>query len=181
METKLIWNQFSDALKKFILSKVKEKNIAEDILQEVFIKIHLKKHLLQQETKLKPWLFSIANNAILDYFRKNKSNISKNIFDLKEEQEEDTHSAKDCLLPLILNLPKTYKEVLLLSEIKGLKQKEVAQQLNLSLAATKSRILRGKEALKKGFIACCDYTLTKEGHLKGEHKNIEDCKVCGNH
>lgn len=177
MDTKTIWNEFSIALKKFILSKVKEETIADDILQEVFIKIHLKKHMLQKEAKLKPWLFTIANNCILDYFRNNK-NHPLNLTLSYEEESSETHNAKDCLLPLILNLPKIYKEALLLSEIKALKQKEVAKTLNISLPAAKSRILRGKKELKKGFIACCDYTLDENGHLKGEHKDKTDCKVC---
>jgi RNA polymerase sigma-70 factor (ECF subfamily) len=178
METKLIWKQFSEALKSFILSKVKEETIADDILQEVFIKIHLKKHLLQKEAKLKSWIFTIANNCINDYFRKHLKELPKELELSLTEDETEEHSAKDCLLPLILNLPKNYKEALLLSEIKGLKQKEVALQLKLTLPATKSRILRGREELKKGFMVCCDYTLDEKGHLKGEHKDKPDCKVC---
>lgn len=178
METKQIWNQFSAALKKFITSKVKNETVADDILQEVFVKIHLKKHLLQKEAKLKSWLFTIANNCINDYFRLNSKMTPHESIPITENEEADAHSAKDCVLPLILNLPKTYKEALLLSEIKGLKQQEVANKLSISLSAAKSRILRGKEALKKGFIACCDYTLDENGHLKGEHKDKSDCKVC---
>ncbi len=82
------------------------------------------------------------------------------------------------MIPLILNLPKKYKEALLLSEIKGVKQSEVATQLKISLPAAKSRILRGRELLKKGFMDCCNYTLDKDGHLKGEHQDKSDCKVC---
>jgi RNA polymerase sigma-70 factor (ECF subfamily) len=128
MDTKTIWNDFSSALHRFIVSKVKEETIADDILQEVFIKIHLKKHLLQKEVKLKSWLFTIANNSINDYFRKHKT-ASQEIIPISESDDTEAHSAKDCLLPLILNLPKNYKEALLLSEIKGLKQKEVAENL----------------------------------------------------
>ena len=65
-----------------------------------------------------------------------------------------------------------------LASIKGKKQAEISDQLKISLAATKSRILRGKELLKHGFMECCNYTLDEHGHLKGEHQNIEDCKVC---
>lgn len=179
METEKIWSKFSTALKKFILSKVNDVTIADDILQEVFIKIHLKKDALKKKDSLKSWLFTIANNTTLDYFRKRDlilPNESNN--NLSEDSSKDSHDATDCIVPLILNLPKKYKEALLLTEVKGLKQQATADQLGISLTAAKSRIQRGRDLLKKGFINCCDYTLDENGFLKGEHKNIEDCKVC---
>lgn len=178
MNTEKIWSEFSLALKKFILSKTKNESITEDILQEVFIKIHLHKNELQKKDRLKSWLFSIANNTTLDYFRK-KELVLPALEDSKViESEKDKHDATDCIVPLILNLPKKYKEILLLTEVKGMKQQQAADQLGLSLTAVKSRVLRGREQLKKGFMDCCDYKLDENGLLKGEHKNIEDCKVC---
>ncbi len=180
METQLIWSQFSEALKKFIISKVKDETVAEDLLQEIFIKIHLKKETLQKKDRLKSWLFAIANNAINDYFKKhNKPKIEINDNLTEDKGEPQDHDAKDCLLPLILNLPKKYKEVLLLTDIKGLKQAAAATELRITLTATKSRVQRGRDLLKQGFMQCCDYTLDENGHLKGEHKDSSECKVCG--
>lgn len=179
METEKIWSEFSTALKKFILSKVKDETIADDILQEVFIKIHLKKNELQKKDRLKSWLFTIANNTTLDYFRKRDLVVPNEANDSSiEDTTKDSHDATDCIVPLILNLPKKYKEALLLTEVKGLKQQAAADKLGISLTAAKSRVQRGRDLLKKGFINCCDYTLDKNGFLKGEHKNIDDCKVC---
>ena len=179
MKTEKIWSEFSEGLKKFILSKVKDEAIADDVLQDVFIKIHLHKNNLQKEDRLKAWLFQIANNATNDYFRKQK--ITGHVPSTKEPSEApeaEDHEAKDCLVPLILNLPKKYKEALLLTEIKGLKQSATAEKLQISLPAAKSRIQRGRELLKQGFMDCCNYTLDEKGHLKGEHQDKEDCKVC---
>ena len=67
---------------------------------------------------------------------------------------------------------------MLLSEIKGLKQAEVARTLGISLSGAKSRIQRGRKLLKDGFIACCDYKLNESGYLVGEHKDKKDCKIC---
>ncbi|WP_139959546.1 sigma-70 family RNA polymerase sigma factor [Flavicella sediminum] len=178
METEKIWKEFSNSLLKFILSKVKNPTVADDILQEVFIKIHLQKETLQKKDRLKSWIFTICNNTINDYFRKHTLATTNELKEAADTSKNENHDAKDCLLPLILNLPKHYKEALLLSELKGWKQQAVADQLKISLPAAKSRILRGREALKKGFIACCDYTLDEHGHLIGEHKDKADCKVC---
>lgn len=179
MDTNRIWAEFSAALHRFITNKVKDIAVADDLLQEVFVKIHLQKNTLQKKDRLKSWIYTIANNAVNDHFRKKQKDVvllsHKKIVGTEETPK---HNAQDCLLPLIKNLPDIYSEVLYLSEIKGYKQKEVAQQLNISLPATKSRILRGRDLLKKGFMDCCDYKLDAQGHLRGEQKNKADCKVC---
>ncbi len=179
MDTNIIWAEFSAALHRFIVNKVKNTAAADDLLQEVFVKIHLQKKTLQKKDRLKSWIYTIANNTVKDYFRKKqKEAVLLSNEKIASTEETLKHEAQDCLLPLIKNLPDTYREVLYLSEIKGYKQKEVAQQLNISLPATKSRILRGRDLLKKGFMDCCDYKLDAQGHLRGEHKNKADCKVC---
>lgn len=179
MNTNTIWADFSAALYRFITRKVKDASVAEDLLQEVFVKIHLQKNTLQKKYRLKSWLYTIANNTIMDYFRKKqKDAVLLSNEEIASTEETLKHDAHDCLLPLIKNLPDTYREALYLSEIKGHKQKEVARQLNISLPATKSRILRGRDLLKKGFMDCCDYKLDAQGNLRGEHKNKADCKVC---
>ena len=75
-------------------------------------------------------------------------------------------------------LPKKYRDPLFLSDIKGLKQAEVASQLNLLLPTTKSRIQRARKLIAQGYVKCCDFTINQKGHLVGEIKNKEDCKVC---
>jgi RNA polymerase sigma-70 factor (ECF subfamily) len=179
MKTEKIWSAFSDTLKKFILSKVKDEVITDDILQEVFIKIHLNKSKIQKKDRIKSWLFTIAKNTTSDYFRKKDFIVpyAPN-YKFHDVNSKDHHDARDCIVPLILNLPKKHKEVLLLTEIKGLKQQEAADQLGISLASAKSRVLRGRKLLKKGFMDCCNYTQDKSGFLKGEHKSIAECKVC---
>jgi len=179
METTKIWNEFSSALKRFIISRVKNEDIANDLLQEVFIKIHLNIDTLKKQESIKSWVFTITNNVIKDYFKKlGKSSTYTLEFSSLEDEITEEHSAKDCLLPLIKNLSPTYKDALLLSEIKGLKQAEIAKQLNISLSGAKSRIQRGRNLLKRGFMDCCDYKLNESGHLTGEHKGKKDCKIC---
>lgn len=179
METTTIWNEFSESLKRFILSRVKDSEAVDDLLQEVFIKIHLNIHTLKKQKSIKSWIFTIANNVVMDYFNKNSkitnSTIEKPVI---EDELLEEHTAIDCILPLIKNLPSTYKHAMILSEIKGLKQTEVAKLLNISLSGAKSKIQRGRNLLKQGFIDCCDYKLNESGYLVGEHKSKKDCKIC---
>ena len=65
-----IWKRMGDEIYFFILKKVKDRNIANDVFQEVFLKIHANIGSLKQEGKLKSWAFQIVRNEIANYFIK---------------------------------------------------------------------------------------------------------------
>lgn len=173
-----VWNQFSNDLKTYIFSKVKNEENTNDILQDVFVKIHLNIDKLQKKESLKSWLFSITHNTIMNFFNKKELNSITEMMVIEERQETEGHEAKNCIIPLINHLPELYREPLLQSEIYGKKQTEVAKMMGLTLSATKSRIQRGRKLLQQGFMECCNYKLNKEGLLVGEHKEKEECKMC---
>lgn len=176
METTEIWKQFSDILKKYIYSKVKNKEVTNDLLQEVFIRIHLNKDNIKKTDRLKSWVYTITHHEIMDYFKKQSKPIPA--FETTDSEIKPPHTAENCLLPLINNMPDRYKEALLLSEIKGKKLAEVAEILNISLSGAKSRVQRGRRLLQQGFMDCCNYSLNSDGFLIGELKEKENCKVC---
>ncbi len=180
MTTKQIWEAYSQDLKRFILSKVKNEAIADDILQDTFIKIHTKLDTLKDATKVKAWLFSIARHSVLDYFKTSNQTFEIANFETEARIKETKHTEKECLYGIIKNLPKKYREPLFLSDIKGLKQAEVAKQLNLNLPTTKSQIQRARKMVAQGFKDCCDFVENDKGVLVGEIKEKEDCKVCNN-
>lgn len=178
MTTKGVWGIYAEDIRHFILSKVKNPVITEDILQETFIKVHTKLHTLKDEGKLKSWLFSIARYTILDYFRESKREIHVDDLEIESEPEMKEHSEQDCLRGIIKSLPKKYRDPLFLSDIKGLKQQEVANQLHLSLSTVKSQIQRARKQIAQGFMDCCGFKMNDEGHLVGEIQDKADCKVC---
>jgi RNA polymerase sigma-70 factor (ECF subfamily) len=179
MDTKDVWTTYHDDVRRFIKSKIKGEHIVDDLLQETFIKIHTKLDTLKSESKIKPWVFTIARNAMFDYF-KNKEFLSEGSAVIVEpdSSEIDNHTEKDCLRGIIKRLPKKYRDPLFLSDIKGFKQKDVAEQLNLELPTTKSRIQRARKLIAQGYMECCDYKMNAKGHLVGEIKEKEDCKIC---
>ena len=178
MTTNEVWKQYSEDVKRFIVSKVHEKTLADDILQDTFMKIHTKLHTLKDARKLKSWIFTIARNSIMDFFRASK--ISFEVADLGSEidTEEDYHTEKDCLIGILQNLPKKYRTTLFLSDIKGMKPSEVAKQLNQNLPTTKSQIQRARKLIAQGFMDCCGFVLNEQGYLVGEIQEKENCKVC---
>ncbi len=176
METKEIWDKYSKELRLYLLGKTGNKDLTEDILQEAFLKVHLKRSHLKSPDLLRPWLYRIINNTLIDFYR------TKDVVHSAEvpvtSEETDSHTAENCLLPLIHRLPIKYREALMLSEIKGHKQSKVAEILQISLSGAKARIQRGRKLLQEGFMDCCDYSMNEEGLLVGEGKSETDCKVC---
>ena len=178
MTTKQVWTSYSEDLKRFIISKVKDTAIADDILQDTFIKIHTKLQTLKNVDKLKAWCFTIARNSILDYWKSTNKTFEIANFETEIEILKNNHTEKDCLKNILNNLPKIYRDPLFLSDIKGLKQQEVANQLNQSLSTTKSQIQRARKLIAQGFMDCCGFVLNKDGNLVGEIQEKKDCKVC---
>ena len=178
MGTQEIWTKYHKDIKSFIYSKVKDEQVTYDLLQETFIKVHTKLHTLQQQEKLKSWVFTIARYTVLDYFRDRKTSVEHYDNEVLTEEDPSGHDEKDCLYGILKTLPKKYRDPLFLSDIKGLKQSEAAIQLKLKLPTLKSRIQRARILIQEGYIKCCDFKINDRGHLVGEIKDKKDCKVC---
>ncbi len=170
-----IWKEFNKQLLAFIISKVKDKSIAEDILQDVFIKVHQNIASLESKDKLSAWLYTISRNSIFDYYRKNAIKFSDiNLDELEHSSKVKNEHLNSCIEILIKSMPQDYGEVLNASELQGQKQKQIAQSQGLSLPAVKSRVKRGREQLKDKLKACCDFEFKEDGGVESYCK-----KQCG--
>src|SRR5687768_3667648 len=67
--TKDVWEAFRERLMRFVLARVSDANDAEDILQEVFVRIHTRLHTLQAQEKLEAWVYQITRNALAEHYR----------------------------------------------------------------------------------------------------------------
>ena len=174
----LIWKEFHKQLDGFIYSHIKEREITNDILQDIFVKIQSNIDTLKDESKLNPWIYQIARNAINDHFRKLKPQFDLHDYDsIEGEQAFDNGELQNCLKPFINQLDDKYKEAIILTEFNGLTQKQLAQKLKISYSGAKSRVQRAKESLKTLFTDCCTIQSDKYGNIVDyEHKrNCNDC------
>lgn len=174
MNTEKIYAEFKDDLYRFILSRVKDSQVANDILQEVFIKIHLNLSNLKSENKLTSWLYQITRNAVVDYFRKSKP--LDLLVDLVDESQESASyfDFEKCVLRFVAELPEKYREALVKTELGTLSQKEYATEAGISYSGAKSRVQRAKEELKELFVACCA-TKNQPENAEIEFKDPNDC------
>ena len=178
--TETLYHQFHQELEHFILSKVKDKAIAKDVLQDVFIKIHLHLHTIKDSSKLKAWIFQLTRNTIVDYYRKHKSmdDVADLQSDIIESNLPSEQGLESCVTPFIAQLPPKYQEALTLTDIKGLSQTQLAAQLNISYAAAKSRVQRARQKLKTIFTDCCHIHTDRYGNVLSYEK--VDCgNGCG--
>lgn len=154
-EIQNIWKDLHQELQKFIFFKVKNKEVSEDILQDVFLKIQLNVHTLKDSSKLTSWVYQITRNRISDHFRKTDNSLSIEDIDIvKADEDIDFLKLSDCINSKINNLPNKYKEALLLTILRDFSQIELAEYLGISYSGAKSRVQRGKEKVKVQVLNC---------------------------
>lgn len=176
--TEKIWKDFNKELLRFIKKRVKDNDIANDLLQDIFIKIHLKLSTLSDTDKLTSWVYQITRNSIFDYYKKHKhfTDIPSDIYALDEPKLFNNEFGK-CLKPFINQLPDTYRDAILQTELGQLSQKEFAEKSDISYSGAKSRIQRGRQKLYELFNQCCKISADKYGNIL-EYKRKHNCSDC---
>lgn len=171
MEVTTIYKQFHSDLLGYVKSKIRSREDAEDILQNVFIKISANLDKLTEDVKLKSWIFTITRNAIIDYYRVNATKkkvavpeeIDENIFE--SDDPDPTKGLDQCMNSMISLLPEEYRDIIIDSEIKGIRQKDLADKYEMAYPSMRSRVQRGRERLKQLFYNCCHIETDKQGNI----------------
>ncbi len=178
-----IYKQYYSKLFSFVNSKVKNPEDTKDILSEVFIKIYKNIDKLDSDEKLTSWIYTITKNTVIDFYRKNSKDQNNIEFDeqffFKETQNNDaTDELSSCIEPIINSLSPKYSKALYLSEIKELKQKEIAQMLELTPNNVKTIIHRGKKQIQEKLLKCCNYEFDKFGNIIDFDIKDKNCNFC---
>jgi RNA polymerase sigma-70 factor (ECF subfamily) len=175
-DTQGIWQQVHDGLRAFVAKRVANEAEVEDILQEVFLRMHRKLDSLKDPRRIVPWLFQITRHAIIDHYRTPArrrevpaglqadldashpvpvSPVAEELLDAGRFRAE----LAGCLRPMIERLPDDYRQAVTLVEMNGLTQQAAARRLGLSVSGMKSRVQRGRRQLKNMLEACCEIQL----------------------
>jgi len=175
----LMWSSVKSHLLNFIIKQVKNKDAAQDVIQDVFLKFYSKIDTLKNKDKVTSWIFQITRNSISDYYRKKKKHTT--IEDLTQPQIaelSDVDESKEfalCVSAMLDTLPTKYKEALTLVEIEGNSQKELAELLGISYTGAKSRVQRGRIKLKELLLQCCTISTDVYGNVIEYQK--KDCSI----
>lgn len=168
-----VWNDYHSKLRGFIGKRIGNAAEADDVLQNVFVKICAHFKTLKEPDKIQSWLFQIARNAVIDFYRTKKLEVELPeeiaLAETAETIDKDKcfRDAQKCLLPMINRLPANYQTTVKLSELEGWTQKRVAAAEGVSLSAVKSRVQRGRKMIKKMLEDCCRFEVDRRGHPIG--------------
>lgn len=165
-----LWNQMHIQLHRFILSRVADEADADDLLQEVFVRIHANLDSVRDMQRLESWIYQIARNCITDYYRARRRltpleglEIENSLVaDLPEEPTAEEELAP-ALREVVEALPERYRQALILTEYEGLSQKQMAERLGISFSGAKSRVQRAREKVLDALLACCHFEFDARG------------------
>ncbi|NMM50783.1 sigma-70 family RNA polymerase sigma factor [Marinigracilibium pacificum] len=160
-----IWNSSKEKLHAYVLSRFKNQVIAEEVSQEVLLKIYNSCCSEKEITNLNSWLYKIAHNTSLDILKKESHSQNSVDFDNTINDSEKWDELSTFLEPLIDFLPEKYGVPLKMSDLDKIDQKEIALKLGLGHSATKSRIQRARKLLREEIELCFHLELDKNGVL----------------
>lgn len=178
-----VMEEMAIPLKSFVRKHIANEQDAEEITQDVLLKIFNGVNSLKDNSRIHAWIYQITRNVIIDYYRKNSKSVEfvELYEELAEEFYEDQNSNKeiaDCLKTMIENLPDKYKQAILLTEFNHLTYKELGEMLGLSVSGAKSRVQRGRKMLKEMLTSCCSLEFDRMGNIIDYRHNTSDCKYC---
>lgn len=166
--TSEIWNEFSAPLRAFIRRRVRDGHVADDLLQDVFVRVHSKLDSLADNERLTAWLYRIARNVIINHHRHcrfGELDATEIVADQSPDDAEMNRQVGACVGRFIAHLPDDYREAVELDEIQDMPQQAIAERIGLSLSGTKSRIQRGRKLLKTMLLDCCQVEFDRSGNV----------------
>ncbi len=182
-----IYNDFHAKLRSFTLRHVSDADAADDILQEVYLKIHAHVDDLRDGDRLESWIFQITRNAITDYYRRARpqDELPDSLPAPVDEEPDTASELAASITDMVRCLPRKYRQALELTDLQGLSQAELAGRLNISVSGAKSRVQRAREKLKEALLDCCHFEFDRYGRVIDYHANCPDCageypsRACG--
>lgn len=196
----MIWHEFHKRLRAFISQRVESKADVEDILQEVFLRIHRGSSTLKRADRLVSWLFQITRNAIADHYRvpARQREISTDFTSETEtamravqpsttvdvassdiERGAVIEELSACLRPMTQHLPPHYRDAIMLVELEGVTHREAATRHGISVSGMKSRVQRGRQMVKRMLEDCCEIHFGPAGAIEDYTTRDPSCVQCG--
>lgn len=155
----VLFYKYRNKVKGFATKMVPSQIDPEETVQEVFIKLWLKKEMIDPEKDFQSYLFSIAKNLILDHL---KSAVNRKLYFVDEHFQQDILSDESLdgtvpvdfeeqILSLIEQIPERRREIFRLSRFEGMTYKQIAERLNITENTVDSQIRNALAFLRKEF------------------------------
>ena len=183
------WTELPARVRGFVGRRVNEPNAADDITQDVLLKVHQRLAELPSDEKLPAWVFAVARNALTDHFRARAVREHADVAELppavtdrseEEDQRDAVSGLATCLKRMVEHLPEPYREAMRLADIEGLPQQEIADRAGISLSGAKSRVQRARQQLREMILDCCKVEQDGRGNVIAYETTERSGRYCGN-
>lgn len=169
-----IFTTYEKPVYNYVLHMVKDAHLANDLVREIFLKIYKNLETYQGKAKLSTWIYKIATNVYLDYFRTaahkkekvtklldNNLDENKKLEEIKRVLSIDEQLVKQemnvCIQEFLERLPEEYRAVIILHDLQGFKNLEIADILNCSLETVKIRLHRARNKFRTVLASNCSF------------------------
>lgn len=193
-EAQEIWQHIHHGLRAFIAKRVANEAEADDIVQDVWLKMQRGLDGLKDQRRLISWIYQIARHAIIDHYRASwrrrempaglaadleAYQSSSAMTTVSEDSGQLRRELAGCLRPMIERLSEEYRQAVRLIEVDGLTLQAAAKRLGLSLSGMKSRVQRGRKLLKQMLEDCCSIHLDCRRRVIDYEVRDAGCGPCG--
>jgi RNA polymerase sigma-70 factor (ECF subfamily) len=179
-----LWRDFGPPLRGFLSKRVPPGVDAEDLLQDVFLRVIKSAWRVPSVDRPEAWLFQIARNALRDVLRarlRRDGRTDSLEFDLPADDAASEREAEaelaPCLTGMIDRLAEPYRSAITLTSLQGVTQADAARRLGISTSGMKSRVQRGRAQLHEMLVQCCAIALDVRGGVSDFHQL--DAGACG--
>ncbi|HEX2875180.1 MAG TPA: sigma-70 family RNA polymerase sigma factor [Polyangiaceae bacterium] len=190
-EARGAWRELEQKLRPYLARRVASPADIDDLLQDIFVRMHQGLGELRDEERFGGWVYRIAQSAIVDRARqRSRAPQTGTTNDVAASDlpgatvvpEDDLQSdLGECVALFVSRLPSPYREAITLTELQGLTQREAAEMLDVSLSGLKSRVQRGRDKIRRMFEECCQISVDCRGRvIQCEARSLdevpEDCR-----
>jgi len=179
-----VFLEYQRPIYNYLWRMTQNRSEAEDLTQETFIRVHRSLSAFRGEASLSTWIYRIATNASHDHFRRRVNQQARAALSLEDTESEEEWIADEaasppeqlaaqsemstCVQRFIQRLSPDYRAVLVLSDLQGLKNREIAGALDVSLSTVKIRLHRARAKLREALDTGCD--------LAHDERNVFVCE-----
>lgn len=171
-EARGAWKELERHLRPYLARRVASPADVDDLLQDIFVRMHQGLASLRDEERFGGWVYRIANSALVDKARRARAQPVDSHGGLEaaviagEAAEAQLQSdLGECVALFVARLPSPYREAITLTELQGLSQKEAAEMLGVSHSGMKSRVQRGRDKIRRMFEECCQISVDCRGRV----------------
>lgn len=180
------WSDFAHRVRRFVGARVNDAHAADDIAQDVMLKLQTKLDAIADDEKLPAWVFMVARNAIVDHYRARAIRDHSDIADAypaanftAAERQDAMRELTPCLVRMVEHLPEPYREAMKLVDFEGLSQQALADRATISLSGAKSRVQRARVLQREMIEDCCRLEQDGRGNVIDFERTERSARYCG--